>query len=126
VSRSSTAYWHFSTAVSISSTASGSVSARKPTRPRFTPVIAASVSRASSAARRNVPSPPKTSTISTSSAAPGPNGHTSAPGTAIASASSSSNRTTIPASARRAAADRASWTMSARPVCTASSTRRVV
>ena len=30
-------------AVSVSSTASGSVSARKPTRPRFTPIRAASV-----------------------------------------------------------------------------------
>src|SRR4051794_15985173 len=125
VSRSSTAYSHFSTALSISSTASGSVSARKPTRPRFTPVIAASVLRASSEARRKVPSPPKTSTISAPDAASGPNAQTSASGMASASASSSSTRTRMPSAASLAAAERASATMSARPVCTASSTRRV-
>ena len=42
-SRSSTEYSQRSMACSVSSTASGSVSARKPTRPRLTPMSAASV-----------------------------------------------------------------------------------
>src|SRR5919107_1146773 len=124
-SRFSTEYAHCSMAVSVSSTASGSVSARKPTRPRLTPMSAAALYRASSAARRKVPSPPKTMTISAPRAASASAGTTWATSMPSASASSSSNRTVMPPLASRAAELRASWTMSWRPVCTASSTCRL-
>src|SRR3954447_3441783 len=123
-SRFSTEYSQRSIAVSVSSTASGSVSARKPTRPRLTPISAAELYLASSAARRNVPSPPKTITISAPRAASASAGTTSAPSTPSSSASSSSTRTVIPARCRRGAERCASSTMSRRPVCTASSTCR--
>ena len=72
VTRSSTAYAQWTIASTVASSAFGSASARKPTWPRLTPSIGTPAGRASSAARRNVPSPPRVSATSAPAAASSP------------------------------------------------------
>ena len=104
---------------------SGSASARKPTWPRLTPSSGTPAGRASSAARRNVPSPPSTSTISH------PRRPSAVDGATVgacrpASAASSAQHPHLEAGVRAASADgpRASATIRPRPVCATTSTGR--
>src|SRR6478735_4647312 len=66
VMRSSTVYSRLAIHSTVWARSARSLSARKPTWPRFTPSSGTSTSRTSSAARRMVPSPPSTMTSSTS------------------------------------------------------------
>src|SRR2546423_1066981 len=117
-----------------------SASARNPTRPRFTPSSGIPAARAISAPRNTVPSPPRTTTSSTSSAAPIPIGTAARSasdlgrwwatgGKTCASVSSSgaspaSTRTPTPAAFNRATAARAASNAACRPVWTTISTVR--
>ena len=114
-------------ALTVASSASTSVSARKPTRPRFTPSNGTPAVRVSSAARRNVPSPPSTRATSVPLAPSGPSIRVtcprSPPGTSRARSAASTDRirTSKPARFSRWIRCRASSRMSGRPQCTTSS-----
>ena len=117
VIRSSTTNWRATMRSTVSARPSGSASARNPTWPRFTPSSGAPAGRASSAARRIVPSPPTTMTISAPSAACGPAGTSSTPVQAMSAASGSRTRMFRPALMSRSTTRRALRSESFRPVC---------
>src|SRR4051794_14387952 len=109
----------------VVSRSSGSASARKPTRPWFTPRSGTPASRAISAARRIVPSPPSTSTSSAPAAEPRSPLQGVMPEMPSSRASASSTRTSTPASCSLDTTRSAACVVASRPVCTSSSTERV-
>src|SRR4051794_13014150 len=109
----------------VVSRSSGSASARNPTRPWLTPSSGTPASRAISAARRIVPSPPSTRTSSAPAAEPRSPLHGVMPVMPSSRASASSTRTSTPASCSRDTTRSAAWVVASRPVCTSSSTDRV-
>ena len=84
-----------------------SASARNPMWPRLTPSNGTSASRANSAARNRVPSPPRTMTASTTRALLGRAGTTGARAISSSAASDSMTRTSIAYAARKSATSRA-------------------
>ena len=116
--------------------ASASASAKKPIRPRLTPSTGMPALRANSAARKKVPSPPRTSTSSQPSAAFGSASTTSisTPSARMSSgarcsgprstASADSTRSAIPLSPNTFSTRRAVSVASSRPVWTTSRTVR--
>src|SRR6476661_6023125 len=131
VIRSSTVYSRLAIHSTVWARSARSLSARKPTWPRFTPSSGTSTSRTSSAARRMVPSPPRTMTSSTSGSWTWSwstsTGWARCPKNRSMSSSSDSCITgTMPDACSRAQASQAAFSDSSRPVWARTSTRLLI